>query len=40
MTIEEPQKTAVVQTSEVQELREQVSTLTEQVEALPARHSK
>ena len=40
MTIEEPQKTAAVQTSEVQELREQVSTLTEQVAALPARHSK
>ena len=37
MTIEEPQKTAAVQTSEVQELREQVSTLTEQVAALSAR---
>ena len=40
MTIEEPQKIAAVQTSEVQELREQVSTLTEQVAALSARHSK
>ena len=40
MTMEEPQKTAAVQTSEVQELREQVSTLTEQVAALSARRSK
>ena len=40
MTIEEPQKTAAVQTSEVQELREQVSTLTEQVAALSARRWK
>ena len=29
MTIEEPQKAAAVQTSEVQELREQVAALTE-----------
>lgn len=40
MTIEEPQKIAAVQTSEVQELRKQVSTLTEQVAALSARRSK
>ena len=40
MTIEEPQKTAAVQTSEVQELQEQVSTLTEQVAALSARRWK
>ena len=37
MTIEEPQKIAAVQTSEVQELREQVSILTEQVAALSIR---
>ena len=40
MTIEEPQKTAAVQTNEVQELREQVSTLTEQVAALSTRRLK
>ena len=40
MTIEEPQKTAAVQTSEVLELREQESALTEQVAALSARLSK
>jgi len=35
MTLEEPQKTvAAVQTSEVQELKEQISMLTEQVAAL------
>ena len=37
MTIEEPQKAAAVQTSEVQYLREQVSALTEQVAALSVR---
>ena len=40
MTIEEQQKAAVVQTSEVQDLREQVSALTEQVAALSIRRSK
>ena len=40
MTIEEPHKAAVVQTSEVQDLREQVSALTEQVAALSVRQSK
>ena len=40
MTIEEPQKAAAVQTSEVQELREQVSALTEQVAALSVRRLK
>ena len=40
MTIEKPQKTAAFQTNEVQELREPVSTLTEQVAALSARRLK
>ena len=40
VTIKEPQNTDAVQTSEVQELREQVSTLTEQVAALSARRLK
>ena len=40
MAIEEPQKTAAVQTSEMQKLKEQVSTLTEQVAALSARRLK
>lgn len=34
MTMEEPQKTAAIQTAEVQELKEQISHLTEQVAAL------
>ena len=34
MTMEEPQKTAATQTAEVQELKEQISLLTEQVAAL------
>ena len=37
MTIEKPQKAAVAQTSEVQDLREQLSALTEQVAALSVR---
>ena len=42
MTIEEPQKTAAVQSNEIQDLKEQISLLTEQVAALsskPARGS-
>ena len=34
MTMEEPQKTAAIQTAEVQGLKEQISCLTEQVAAL------
>ena len=37
MTIEEPQMTAAIQTTEVQELKEQISLLTEQVAALSAK---
>ena len=40
MTIEEPQVTAAVQSNEMQELRDQISNLTEQVAALSVRCTK
>jgi len=40
MTIEEPQMAVAVQSNEMQELRDQVSSLTEQVAALSIRHRK
>ena len=40
MTIEEPQTTAAVQSNEMQELRDQISSLTEQVAALSVRRTK
>jgi len=40
MTIEEPQMAAAVQSDKLQELRDQVSSLTEQVAALSIRHTK
>jgi len=40
MTIEEPQKTAAIQITEVQELKEQISQLTEQVAALSVKPSR
>jgi len=40
MTIEEPQKIAAIQTTEVQELKEQISQLTEQVAALSVKPSR
>ena len=40
MMIEEPQKSAAVQSNEVQQLRDQVSSLTDQVAALSVRHNK
>jgi len=40
MTIEEPQQVAAVQSNEMQQLRDQVSSLTEQVAALSIRRTK
>ena len=40
MTIEEPQKTAAVQTNEIQDLKEQISLLTEQVAALSSKPTR
>ena len=40
MTIEEPQKTAAVQSSEIQDLKEQISVLTEQVAALSSKPAR
>ena len=40
MAIEEPQMAAAVQLDKMQELRDQVSSLTEQVAALSIRHTK
>ena len=40
MTIEEPQKIAAIQTNEFQDLKEQITLLTEQVAALSAKPSR